>query len=199
MLKSMFKSTHKLTPATATMVLVALPMPFAFAQSSNRDQPTPILSNDINGTLEPQSDFFYSFNADPGDVSIRFDLMPSSGSIAVATLQLYDESGNELLNTPLIPTANSRAGDRQSVSITIPARQRVLMRITEGTGYGGTYRVHLEGAIAFGTTNGGNSTVLNTPSSGILRIELGDGSAQEFDLSRVRRVLGQTLKRLSLL
>jgi len=189
MLKSMFKSTHRLALATATLALVALPMPFALAQSSNRDQPTPIVSNEINGTLEPQSDFFYSFTSNPGEVSIQFDLTPSSGSIAVATLQLYDESGNELLNTPLIPTANSRGGDRQSVSITIPTRQRVLMRITEGTGYGGIYRVHLEGAIAFGSTNGGSGTVLNTPSSGILRIELGDGSAQEFDLSRVRRVL----------
>jgi hypothetical protein len=189
----------KRTPwiAFAAIALVSLSVKPAFAQSSDRDFPTPVVSREINGSLDSQSDYFYSFTANPGELSIQFDLMPSGGSIAVATLQLYDESGNELLNTPLIPTANSRGGDRQSVSVTIPTRQKILMRITEGTGYGGIYSIRLGGAIVLangsgngsGNASGNGGTVVTMPTQGVLRVEFSDGSAQEFDLSRVRRVL----------
>lgn len=174
---------HLLTILAATSIVFGnLP---ASAQSVDRDQPTPITSNEIQGSLQAQSDFFYSVVAGAGDLSVTIDLKPSSGSIAVASLQLYGENGNELLNMPLMPTANSSGGDRKTAKINLPTRQRVLLRITEGTGYGGNYRIRLDGAVAFGTTGTG----LRVPQSGTLRIEFKDGSAQEFDLSRVQRVL----------
>lgn len=171
--------------AVASVGFAALPTHSASAQSVDRDRPTPITSNEIKGTLQEKSDFFYSVVAGAGDLSVTIDLKPSTGSIAVATLQLYSEDGSELLNMPLIPTANSSIGDRKTARINLPTRQRVLLRLTEGTGYGGNYRIQLAGAVSFRTTGTG----LNVPQSGTLRIEFKDGSAQEFDLSRVRRVL----------
>jgi hypothetical protein len=81
---------------------------------------------------------------------VVFDVKPSSGSVAVASLQFYDARGTELLSIPLSPLANSPAGDRKTATINIPTRQRVLMRITEGTGYGANYAIQLGGAIAMG-------------------------------------------------
>lgn len=171
--------------AAASVVFANLPTHSASAQSADRDRPTPITSNEIQGSLQESSDFFYSVVAGAGDLSVTIDLKPSRSSIAVATLRLYGENGKELLNAPLIPTANSSGGDRQTAKINLPTQQKVLLRITEGTGYGGNYRIRLDGAVSFGTTGTG----LKVPQSGTLRIEFKDGSAQEFDLSRVRRIL----------
>jgi hypothetical protein len=181
-------STQALSILAVTLVgAVSLSTYSASAQSTDRDRPTPITSNEIQGTLEEKSDFFYSVVAGAGDLTITVDLKPSSGSIAVATVQLYSASGNELLNTPLMPTANSSSGDRQTAKIKLPTRQKILLRITEGTGYGGNYRIRLDGAVALGT--GTSGYLLKVPQSGTLRVELNNGSAQEFDLSRVNRVL----------
>lgn len=173
--------------AAAAIGFLALPTHAVSAQSIDRDRPTPITSNEIQGSLQEKSDFFYSVIAGAGDLSVTIDLKPAGGSIAVATLQLYSENGSELLNMPLIPTANSSSGDRKTAKINLPTRQRILLRITEGSGYGGNYRVRLDGAVAFGSGTPGAQ--LQVPQSGTLRIEFKDGSAQEFDLSRVRRVL----------
>ena len=63
------------------------------------------------------------------------------------------------------------------------------MRITEATGYGRIYKVRLSRAVAFGSGSLPSGVSLNTPKTGILRIEMKDGSAQKFDLSRVGQVL----------
>lgn len=159
----------------------------AKAQSPDRDRPTLLQSKQVQGALSRQDDVFYSFNAKPGNLQITFDVKPSGGSIAVASLQFYDAKGNELLPVALIATANSPGGDRKTATINIPTRQRILMRITEGTGYGANYRIGLEGAIELNQPNSGK--LLKLPDSGKLRVELKDGSVHEFDLRNVKQAV----------
>ncbi|MGI0495406.1 hypothetical protein ACN4EG_26815 [Alkalinema pantanalense CENA528] len=159
----------------------------AHAQSTDRDRPTLIQSNEIQGTLTRQSDVFFGFDANAGDVKVTIDLKPSTGSIAVASLQFYDDNNNELLPVPLMPTANSRSGDRKTVTLQIPRRQRILMRLTEGTGYGGNYRIKLEGAIDLNQASAGK--IVPLPSQGKLRVELKNGIVQEFDLRDIQQAV----------
>lgn len=159
----------------------------ANAQSTDRDRPTLIQSNEIKGTLTRQSDVFFGFDANAGDVKVTIDLKPSTGSIAVASLQFYDDNNNELLPVPLMPTANSRSGDRKTVTFQISRRQRILMRLTEGTGYGGNYKIKLEGAIDLNQASAGK--VVPLPSQGKLRVELKNGIVQEFDLRDIQQAV----------
>jgi hypothetical protein len=179
--------------ATAAISLATLPMYPAGAQSTDRDQPTPITSDQIEGTLLQGSDYFYVFPTVPGQLIIRFDLKPSTGSVATSTLQLYGEAGNELLNVPLIPIANSPSGDRKEVTVSIPTAQRVVMRLTDSTGYGGLYRVRLGGtARSFKATTPATGTIVKIPTMGVLRVQLKNGTTHEFDLRSVNQVIIQT-------
>jgi hypothetical protein len=159
----------------------------AQAQSTDRDRPTLLQSNEIQGALPRQADYFYSFNAKSGELKVTIDVTPSGGSIAVASLQFYDANSSELLPVALIPTANSPAGDRKTTTIKIPARQRILMRLTEGTGYGANYKIRLEGAIDLSQPSQGK--VLKLPTTGKLSIKLQDGSIHEFDLRDVNQAI----------
>jgi hypothetical protein len=175
--------------ATLALSLVNLPTHQAQAQSTDRDRPTLIQSSEIKGSLKSQSDFFYSFTAKPGDLKVTIDLKPSSGSIAVAALQFYDETGRELLPVALMPTANSQGGDRKVTSLQIQSRQKILMRVTDGTGYGGNYTIRLDGAIDLNKPS--TDQQLKLPSTGKLRVELKDGSVHEFDLRNINQAIIQ--------
>jgi hypothetical protein len=46
-----------------------------FAQSTNRDHPTPFTSTEIKGDLKgDEIEYFYSFTAGPGEVTITVDV-----------------------------------------------------------------------------------------------------------------------------
>lgn len=189
-----FTFHHRWLTASSLALLTSLSLSLmnvsvsqANAQSTDRDRPTLIQSNEIKGTLTRQSDVFFGFDANAGDVKVTIDLKPSTGSIAVASLQFYDDNNNELLPVPLMPTANSRSGDRKTVTFQISRRQRILMRLTEGTGYGGNYKIKLEGAIDLNQASAGK--VVPLPSQGKLRVELKNGIVQEFDLRDIQQAV----------
>jgi hypothetical protein len=189
-----FTSRHRWLTASSLALLTTLSLGLmnvsinpANAQSTDRDRPTLLKSNEVKGALSRQDDVFYGFNAKPGNLQITFDVKPSGGSIAVASVQFYDAKGNELLPVGLMISANSPGGDRKTATINIPTQQRILMRVTEGTGYGANYRIRLEGAIELSQPNSGK--LLKLPNSGKLRVELKDGSVHEFDLRNVKQAV----------
>jgi hypothetical protein len=165
------------------------------AQSTDRDHPTPLKSNELKGELDgSDTEFFYSFVAGPGELTITFDVK-ASGTNAGANLDLFDKNSRSLLS--LLAQGVDRGSERMVESVRLGRQQTVVMRL-KGIRYGssggqGTYMVRLGGAAALegkAATDGGNpaDSRMGLPTSGTLRIEMSDGSAQEFDLRRVRQV-----------
>src|SRR5438034_10849041 len=78
----------------------------AIAQSRDKDNPSPLTSNEISGQIkvgrerkEYRDDYYYTFTAGPGEVVLRLGAQTSSDSVfAVAgiSMDLYDENLNTI-------------------------------------------------------------------------------------------------------
>jgi hypothetical protein len=185
-------------PGSVFNLLALLVFTFAFtpatsAQSSDRDHPTPLKSNEIEGDLDASgNESFYSFTAGPGELTITVDVKSSDGT-AVLEFELLDSTASKSIICCEFAQADSAGKSGRNIkSVKLAKRQTVVLHLTVGKTGTGTYRVRLGGAVAAGgsTASGDNQTDnrLGLPTSGILRLEMSDGTTQEINLSRVRRV-----------
>jgi hypothetical protein len=136
--------------ATSLLVLIAA-TGSAFAQSTNRDHPTPFTSNEINGELKGQDEeieYFYSFTAGQGEVTITVDVKSSGGTTGTA-FELLDADANKVLICCEGAQADSSGTTgRDVVSINLAKRQTVILHLTPFKYGTGTYRVRINGAVA---------------------------------------------------
>jgi hypothetical protein len=185
------------------------------AQSTNRDNPTPLTSNEVIGSFgdpeEGTKEYFYSFTAGPGDLTITFDLKgrdrDASGSVAYELLQGNGSEGDPILCCEFAQMGGGTTG-RSVASVKLNRRQRVILHLTNAIYRGGSFNARFSGtAISFnGPTNGGyndgngrgnnnndqgrgnRGDQLEVPSTGILHIRMKNGTTQDINLSRVREV-----------
>lgn len=163
-----------------------------FAVSTDRDHPTPMTSNNLKGDLDttvPES--FYSFVAGPGDLTITADVKSTDGTAVVNFELLNNNASNSLVASFAQADGVGRTGrDVQTVKLDSPQTVVLLVRQTSGKG---TYVLRLSGS-AISNTQPATAKIsqasdrMGMPQIGTLRIELADGSAQEFDLSRVKLI-----------
>lgn len=183
---------HLLTTAFGVLIALSCFISTSTAQSTDRDNPTPITSREISDTTgDSAKNYFYSFVAGPGEVKMTVDLK-STGS-ALINVDVLDNNNISLSSF----TLQAAGDDKQLVKrIQLKRRQPLTLRIGNvPLGATGEYRVRLDGAVqlagAESPASVGQNSVLNVPNQGTLRIELDDGTTQEVNLSRVRRILIQ--------
>ena len=129
-------------------IVVALSGSAAAAQSKDRDHPTRVTSNEINGELDASGDeYFYSFVAGPGELTITVDVKSSTDQ-ALLNFELLDSHAAAAIICCEFAQAD---GDGQSArvmkSVKLGKRQTVVLHVTVGKAGRGTYRVRLSGSV----------------------------------------------------
>lgn len=197
----MLRTTHQLNATrlllpqvgmvvAALLLLIAAP-DSSTAQSTSRDNPTPLKSDELTADFsQDDPEYFYTFTAGPGEVIFTLDVKGAPPGGGVPYFHLFNTEGRQLDSFDQFAAGN--ASEKLVKRVSFARRQRVVMRIAKPIG-GGSYRLRISGAVALekGAATDGSSqpdSRMGLPASGTLRIELNDGSAQEFDLRRVRRV-----------
>lgn len=122
----------------------------AFAQSTNRDHPTPLRSDEIKGDLHHETESFYSFTAGPGEVTITVDVRSSDGTTGINFELLDSDANKQLLCCEFAQADSTDTTGRDVKTIKLGARQTVVLHLTPFTYGHGTYRVRLTGATDFG-------------------------------------------------
>jgi hypothetical protein len=131
--------------ATLFMLMACLGM--AHAQSTERDNPTPLASNEIKGE-GPGKDavYYYSFTAGPGEVTITVDLKATAYSTAVR-FELLDADSNQLLAHNM--NATSARAERVVRRVDVREKRAVILKLVVDSNTG-EYMVRLSGAVEFG-------------------------------------------------
>jgi hypothetical protein len=121
----------------------------AFAQSTDRNHPTPFTSNEIKGELKGEEiEYFYSFTAGPGEVTLTVDVKSSGGTTGTA-FELLDGNANKVLICCEFAQADTDGHSGRDVqSIKLGKRQTVVLHLTPFKYGTGTYRVRISGAVA---------------------------------------------------
>jgi hypothetical protein len=121
----------------------------AFAQSTDRDHPTPFTSDEIKGELKGEEiEYFYSFTAGPGEVTLTVDVKSSDGTTGTA-FELLDSNANKVLICCEGAQADSTGTTGRDVkSIRLGKRQTVILHLTPFKYGTGTYRVRISGAVS---------------------------------------------------
>jgi hypothetical protein len=185
----------------------------AKSQSKDQDNPTPLTSNVISGTLSSDNNgdkYYYSFVAGPGDVTVTLTVEAANepDKIVQAGLSLFDEREVQL---GAYKSATTGSGYTAQVveNISVKSRQRVLVLISVtqySTGHG-KYRLRVSGAVHIGqdaSPSGAINSITETarrvvqgdntdnpeclPKKGILRVKMRDGSIRRIDLSQAEEL-----------
>jgi hypothetical protein len=171
---------------TAALILSAVSLPLVFAQSKDRDHPTPITSPEINGFVDKTvagDHYYYSLTAGPGELTFGLSCEAGRDTNTSVVFQLFDITGHSVFYEP----CNVCCGNTwQKVSrITLARKQPLVLLTNIYDGDGGKYRVRISGPLELAVSAPASG---GAPSHGKLRIEMTDGTIQEIDLTRVRRL-----------
>jgi hypothetical protein len=168
--------------------LACLAPPRLIGQSKDRDHPTPVVSPEITGLIDKTvagDRYFYLLTAGPGQLTFTFDVSAGRGMLTFATVNfdLYFMDGRNVINGIL---CNPSDGEdcRRTTTITLAKKQPLIVRISiDGQSSAGKFRVGISGPLELASGN-------RPPSGqgGKLRLEFADGTVQEIDMSRVRRL-----------
>jgi hypothetical protein len=144
------KMKKSLLLAASLLVLIAA-TGSTFAQSTNRDHPTPLRSDEIRGELNgDEIEYFFSFTAGPGELTITVDVKSSGGTTGTA-FELLDSDANKVLICCEGAQADSTGTTGRDVkSIKLGERQTVVLHLTPFKYGHGTYRVRITGATDLG-------------------------------------------------
>lgn len=181
----------------AAAIALAAAQP-AFAQSSDRDHPVPLAVGEVTGSMDNNNEEgFYSFIAGPGELTLTVDVRANPEQQGLLNFELLAGNGATQLICCEFAQADGGGTGRAVKSVRLSKRQTVMLHVTNGPIGGGTFRVRIAGAAVFAAAprtevqvadGGGRGNPIAVPANGRLRIEMTDGSAQEFDLRRVRNV-----------
>src|SRR5215470_5409453 len=128
----------------AILISASLSPAFGQQRSEDRDNPTPLTSNEINDGLDGSGDqYFYKFSAGPGKLTVTFEVK-ASGTNAGAMLDLFDSKSRALLSDVLAQGVDGGV-ERVVNNVQISKKQDVVLRI-KGIKYGdsggtGNYKV----------------------------------------------------------
>ena len=125
----------------------------ANAQSQDRENPTPLTSTTIKGAGVGQKvEYFYSFNAGPGELVLATALRAKSGSTG-ADVEVFDAESNKIFY--YYPNATSTY-EHAVKRFTVKSKQTVLLRLAFDQDLG-NYVVKLAGAVELGSDEGQSS------------------------------------------
>jgi hypothetical protein len=143
------RRSYFLLPAFLLFLAVAF-SGAAIAQSIDRDHPTQVKSNEINGTLDGSGkEFFYSFLAGPGELTLMVDVKSTTGQ-ALLNFELLDRNAAAaVLCCEYAQADGDGLSARVLKSVAIDKKQLVILHVTVGKAGQGTYRIRLSGAVAF--------------------------------------------------
>lgn len=120
----------------------------AAAQSTDRDHPTRIHSEEINGELDGSgNEYFYSFTAGPGELTIMVDVKSSTGQALLNYELLKGDAAAAILCCEFAQADGDGQSARTVKSVKLGKRQTVILHVTVGKAGMGTYRVRLGGAF----------------------------------------------------
>ena len=131
----------------ASVLVLIVATGSGFAQSTHRDHPTPFTSDEIKGELNGKEiEYFYSFTAGPGELTLTVDVKSSDGTTGTA-FELLDADANTVLICCEGAQADSTGTSGRDVkSIKLGKRQTVILHLTPFKYGTGTYRVRISGA-----------------------------------------------------
>jgi hypothetical protein len=147
----------------------------ARAQSTDRANPTPLTSAEIQGVgTEQKSAYYYAFQGGPGSVSASLEAKTKKGSKhASVGIELFDAHSNSLTSALLndglgggkdkldqligdglgriLSSLGSKSDEtkQRTSRVKLKEKQTLTLRVTVGPGIE-TYTVKLEGAVEFG-------------------------------------------------
>jgi len=147
-----YKPTRKMIKCSRLVLMVALVLAAVIAaayQSNNRVSPTPLKSNLIKGAgTGKKVEYYYSFIAGQGEVSVTVDLKAISGSTG-AEIEIFNQDGAKIFY--YYPNAISTT-ERTAKSFVSPSRQLLILRL-QFDGSAGDYQIKLGGAVELAQTN----------------------------------------------
>jgi len=172
------------------------------AQSGDPDNPTPLSSRELKGSLGgADKESYYSFVAGAGKVTVTVDIKAREG-VASMTLNFSAAESADIL---VMPLASHRGNKREVDSFNLDKKQTVVMKLASTGSYNGSYLIRLDGAVDFGT--GDATTPKNStddapssknltgdfpkdclPKSGTLSFVMSDGTVKEINLKDIQKV-----------
>jgi hypothetical protein len=120
----------------------------ASAQSTDQDSPTPFTTNEVKGTgTEDKTEYFYSFNADPGEVTLTFDVKAEkNANLSGFDYEVLNAKGKRLVGGFVDPVRGESKRTVATVSVKGPGTQQLLLKLTV-TEFVATFRVRLGGPV----------------------------------------------------
>ncbi len=126
------------------LVLLAIP---ASAQSTDRDNPTQLSSNEVKDEGTGKSvEYYYGFTAGPGEVTITVDLKAKAYSTAVR-FELLDAESNQILAHNM-NAATTTGAERVVKKARVREKQAVVLKLVLDSNTG-EYMIRLGGAVEF--------------------------------------------------
>ena len=175
----------------------------ANAQSTNFENPTPITSNIVSGSLDRGDKgraYYYSVVAGPGEVNFTLSI-GNSDDVYQAGLNVLDE--NEVVLASFYATSSAYTSGQQNRIVTLKRRQRIILQfgLTPYSASGGAFRLRIGGAIELGQNKSTGERTGDTPTSqsptdnikclpkkGTLIVKMKDSSKKIIDLSEAETV-----------
>jgi hypothetical protein len=188
---------RSLLPALSLLLAIAAAS-VAVAQSGNRNHPTPIDSSELRGALNSDGgEFFYSFTAGPGDLTITVEVKSSGGTLAMPFELLAANGADSILCCEFAQAGETGETGRVVKTVKIRSRRTVILHLTENQYGAGTFLVRFSGAVAFAGRSepvqgsriaAAPGSRMGMPTNGTLFITMRDGSTKEIDLSLVQEL-----------
>jgi len=125
------------------------------AQSTDRDHPTQLTSNEIRGGLNKNGEeHFYSFIAGPGELTITLDVKAIPENQAQLSFELLERDAATSILCCEGAQGDGGGTGRDVKSVKIGRRRTVILHTTNGPIGGGTFRIRLSGPAASGLVAG---------------------------------------------
>lgn len=128
-------------------MILATSIGITFAQSTDRDNPIPLTSNEVSENLNPNSkESFYSFTAGPGTQTMTVDVQARHDDIGVLNFELLAKNASTPLLCCEFAQGNEGGTGRDVKSIKLTKQQTIILHLTTGPVGGGTFTVRFTGA-----------------------------------------------------
>ena len=174
----------------------------ATSQSTDRNNPTRLTSNEISGLIGGNlgDSYYYTFFGGPGKIKLTLTLEGGKGMLTYNAIEIevFNEKVRKIASASV--TSISGRSAQRTLPVNFSRRERVLLRINvpEGNQVSAKYRLRLSGAIEVpqgtrGDVAGvGESSRKDSgdclPKQGTLVIKMKDGSRKVIDLGETETV-----------
>ncbi|MEP6946523.1 MAG: hypothetical protein ABJA02_11445 [Acidobacteriota bacterium] len=130
-------------------LIVAASAVTVLAQSSGRDNPTAMTSNELSGSLNPNNlENYYSFTAGPGELTITVEVQARHEDIGVLNFELLGRNASTALLCCEFAQGDNGGTGRDVKTIKLAKRQSIILHTTTGPVGGGTFHIRFSGATA---------------------------------------------------